>query len=384
MDADAAVDVREDGECVPRFLLASDHPWLGGLIECHERFEGRRWAELEDHLRWTRGAAVDGKKRALALRTLAGFYRGSPRTVVAPRVARARLFGWAARAALVPRAEAMTAVASELGLDPATLEKILFADLRRERIVAPSPSPLSAGELAQRCNLALAQALVQRASHVEIELEGNARRVVRQAHLRGLMCVASRAADESGARARIALSGPFALFRHTRIYGHALAGLVPLLAWCRSFRLRASLVFADGSARLVLRTGDPLFPADPPKPFDSHLERRFARDFARAAPEWEIVREPEPISAGRHLVFPDFALVHRADPGRRWLLELAGFWTADYVRTKLERYRAVNCERLILCIDQARQCDESELPASAAVIRFRRTVDVAEVLRRIA
>ena len=78
---------------------------------------------------------------------------------------------------------------------------------------------------------------------------------------------------------------------------------------------------------LELRPGDPIFPAVEPRRYDSRLEERFARDFRRLAPEWDVVREPEPVPVGSTLIFPDFALQHRTDAARRWLLEIVGFWT---------------------------------------------------------
>ncbi|HUP34140.1 MAG TPA: hypothetical protein VNC82_01720 [Candidatus Limnocylindria bacterium] len=36
---------------------------------------------------------------------------------------------------------------------------------------------------------------------------------------------------------------------------------------------------------------------------------------------------------------------------------------------------------LILCIDESRNCSEADLPPEARVIRFRRGVDAAAVLR---
>jgi predicted nuclease of restriction endonuclease-like RecB superfamily len=59
--------------------------------------------------------------------------------------------------------------------------------------------------------------------------------------------------------------------------------------------------------------------------YDSRLEERFAREFRRVAPDWDLLREPEPIAAEGALIFPDFALQHRSDPSRRWLLEIVGF-----------------------------------------------------------
>ena len=92
---------------------------------------------------------------------------------------------------------------------------------------------------------------------------------------------------------------------------------------------------------------------------------------------------PAPITAGGTLIFPDFALQHRADLGRRWLLEIVGFWTPDYVARKLALYRSARLSNLILCIDEGRNCAEADLPDGALVVRFRRRVDAAGVLRMV-
>lgn len=105
--------------------------------------------------------------------------------------------------------------------------------------------------------------------------------------------------------------------------------------------------------------------------------------FRRLAPDWDVVREPEPVAADGTLIFPDFALQHRSNPARRWLLEIVGFWTPDYVARKLAQYKSARLSNLILCIDESRNCAEADLPAEALVIRFRRRVDATAVLRMV-
>ena len=253
-------------------------------------------------------------------------------------------------------------VAASLGVSREDLQESLFGDLPGERLVAAPAQPLSAAELALRCNLAVVQGLLFRATVVRIEIEGNTRVLVRHAKWRGLICtLAGRSGSGS---ATVELSGPFALFRNTRLYGRALGELVPLLAWCPRFRLRADCVFHGRRLTLQLGTGDPIFPSSAPRRYDSLLEERFAREFRRLAPEWDVIREPEPIAAASTLIFPDFALQHRSDPTRRWLLEIVGFWTPDYVARKLALYRSARLSNLILCIDE-----EPELRGGGSSVR---------------
>lgn len=276
----------------------------------------------------------------------------------------------------------MAEVARDLSCEPAELESALFADLVRERPVEEPREAVVPAELALRCNLANAQGLLYRAAEVHLILHGNARRVVHYARLRGLICtVEAEQADPPGTQ--LHLSGPFSLFRRTLVYGRALGGLLPQLMWCKRFQLRAQCSLPSGAGLLCLQTGAPIFPASEPRRYDSQVEQRFARDMARATREWELTREPQPVEAGGTLIYPDFMLVYTRDPRRRWLIEIVGFWTADYLRQKLARLRQARLANLLLCIDAARACSEDDLPPDARVIRYKRRIDPKEVLARI-
>lgn len=367
---------------VPHFLGEHDHPWLRALLEEHERFVGRPQRELDARLREPLPCESPPNKLRLAIQVLARLRRGRRNTAaVSPRRVRALVFLEAARAP-APPLTVLSTVAASLGVTAGDLEDSLFADLPSERLLEAPAQPMSAMELALRTNLTLVQALLFQATSVRIDVEGNARVLVRHAKLRGLICTIAERTGQSGAS--LELSGPFVLFRNTRLYGRALGELVPLLAWCPHFRLQAKCVFRGRQLTLQLGTGDPIFPASAPSQHDSRLEERFAREFRRLAPDWDVVREPEPVAADGTLIFPDFALQHRSNPSRRWLLEIVGFWTADYVTRKLARYRSARLSNLILCIDENRNCAQADLPPGARVVRFRRRVDAAAVLRMVA
>lgn len=157
---------------------------------------------------------------------------------------------------------------------------------------------------------------------------------------------------------------------------------MPRAAWCQHFEIAADCALGRGSetTTLVVRSGDPIGAGRELSRHDSRLEERFERDFRRAAPEWDVVREPRPVDAAGTLVFPDFELFHRRDPARRWLLEIAGFWTPEYLETKLRRLREAGLERLVLCIDERRRCTAAELPRDARVVRYKNRIDPADVL----
>ena len=255
MSADAPRSYRLlGGAVVPRLLVESDYPWLRVLLDERERFAGRAQREFDARLRDPLPVARQEAGRAPS--------SGATRTQRAtlPRAAPPRPPA-AVRAAAVTRQSRdalLTRVAGAVGATPDDLEDSLFADLPGERVLADLPGSLSPAELALRANLSLIQSLLGRATGVTLEVGGNVRVLVRHAKLRGLLCTVSRPAADVGTV--LELSGPLALFRHTVLYGRALGSLVPHLAWCQRFRLRATCLLDDRPADLQVATGDPIFP----------------------------------------------------------------------------------------------------------------------------
>jgi hypothetical protein len=364
---------------LPHFLEEHDHPWLRVLLEEYARFVGRRQRELDQRLREPLPCASPAAKRRAAIHVLARQWGSRGSATISPRRARATVFVEAARSREKPAA-VLASSAAALGVTAAELTDALFADLPGERLVAAPAEVLSPGELAVRANLAIAQGLLFRSAAVPIDMEGNARAVVRHAKLRGLICAV--VPREGARRAALEISGPYALFRRTLIYGRILSELLPLLVWCQRFHLQAECTVRGQQVILRLASGDPIFPGRAPRLYDSKLEESFARDFRRIATGWDVIREPEAVPAGDTLIFPDFALEHRGD-GRRWLVEIVGFWTRDYVERKLALLRVAGLRNLILCIDENRNCADAALPTSARVLLFRRRLDAAAVLRLI-
>lgn len=159
-----------------------------------------------------------------------------------------------------------------------------------------------------------------------------------------------------------------------------LAGLIPPLVGTGRFSLQATCVVRGQAVDVLLASGDPVSGPPAGRTFDSRLEESFARDFRKAAPDWDVIREPEPIRAGSGLIFPDFLLRHRRTPTRHFFMEIIGFWTAEYLERKLAGLRKAGIGNLIVCVDADRGCSEGDLPLGARVIRFKRRIDARAVL----
>jgi len=172
---------------LPNFLGTHDHPWLRTLLDKYARFVGRHQRELDDRLREPLPCASPAVKRRMAIRVLTRHWGSRRESAVPPRRARAAVFVEAARS-YAERTVVLARTAAALGVTAADLTEALFADLPGERLVAAPVEPMSPGELALRTNPAIAQGLLFRSTALRIEMEGNARAVVRHAKLRGLIC----------------------------------------------------------------------------------------------------------------------------------------------------------------------------------------------------
>ncbi len=360
---------------LPCYLGAADHPWLTVLLEEYARFVGRPRRCWSERLCEPLPRHAPHRSVRMAAHVLDRLTVKPGRPSVRPRVVRRALFSVAPTAPT--RAVAVERAAKGLGLDEERVERLMFADLPRERPLPDLLDDVTPSSLAERTNLALVQGLVFRSDALRVRMFGRTRPVIRQAKLNGLICQLRR--PEVG-DVEIEVSGPLSMFRRTLMYGRALAQLIPFLAWCDRFELQARCTVRDVVASLELGPRDPIFPGPPPKPFDSRVERAFARDFGRLTQDWEITREPEPLEVETTLVFPDFLLTPRRRSGAPWFVEIVGFWTPDYVARKLRRLRRAGLDNLILCIDRQRNCSDVDLPRGASVVRYERKIDAQVVL----
>ncbi|MEI9938050.1 MAG: DUF790 family protein [Pseudomonadota bacterium] len=370
----------EGDRIVPHYFTARDEPWLRALLAECDRFVGRKRAELHERLRDPLAIRAPKSKLRIAVQVLDACNRARPNVIVPPKEVRAALF----RAAAQPHASrdaVLGSVANSFAVTTVELESALFADLPAEQRVAAVPTSFSPERLATDANLAIVAALVRRAAHVQITARGNFRTLIRQARLAGLICRESpleRAADGVA----LDISGPFALFHHSEVYGRALASLIPRLASCDEFELTAACALGrDGQlSSLALRSGDPIGSGPASAPAEPRLEQKFERDFRRIAPHWDLNRQPPAIASSETLIFPDFELVHRQQPNCRWLLEVLGFWTREYLCEKLQRLHAAGIERFVLCVDQNRDCKKGDLPPDRRIVRYKTRIDPRAIL----
>jgi predicted nuclease of restriction endonuclease-like RecB superfamily len=355
-----------------RLFDAADLPWIEQLLEIVARCIGQPWRVLLERIEHAPFVANGREVSLRARRTITNALRralgGRAERGKIARKLRASVLGHPALAES-ERAARIAHASAELGIEPADVEQLLWADLARERPVhLPARRP-SARMLAELGNIERIQHELRRAHQVELRVWDNAHALVRMAARYGLIV---RAVHEQATGAwRLAITGPLALFHATTIYGRALGALAPMLANHARFELAIHCDFASGPH--VRQIGPPIL-------LPRYVERlkpspgdRLARDLMLR--EHVVDREPAPLVVGNEVVFPDLAIDHR---GARWFVEIIGFSTAEYLADKLALYRAADAN-VILCIDAKR----SVVDEHPNVVPYARHVDADSVVERI-
>lgn len=273
-------------------------------------------------------------------------------------------------------------VARDLGISSEDVEQAFFADLDKNKILK-SPSQLSATELLQKYNFSLTQTLLFNANNLQFEVSGNYQEIFRRIKFLGLMY------DVEGQQEalRTKVTGPASLFRKTRKYGTKLAKLLPAILKARTWKLHAEIeqkvrgepriyIFKLDSSKGELLGVEPMEEVK----FDSLIEEDFAKKLQGIAKDWQIKREPELLVAGNKVIIPDF-VIEKGDTNL--FVEIVGFWTKDYLDSKLEKLEDLE-RNILLFVNEKLNCTKADFKQQREdVIFYRRKISAEDVLPRI-
>ncbi len=358
--------VRTRGTVLRVNYLADPHgrivPFLDRMLRLVRRLEGQSLESVTEALRRQERRVRDASRLAGISRALIEWCDFVPPPGAAHlEAARHRVFAVRGQHwppvpgdALVPYVDAATT----LGVDPAVLQRTLYDDRAGARRLRRVPDGDGRALLA-RYNLELARGVLRDATRVVLHTRGGWRDVFRAVKAAGLMHELVR----EGKRYRLVLTGPAAAFlvRPAR-YGVRFARVLPVLARSPGWRVDADILRNGQPCQLQLRgraramSGNAPVGGEPRRErYDSAWERRFVRDFRASSwaksEGWKLSRERSPLSAGGAIFLPDFTLRH--DDGREAAVELVGFWTPEYLTSKVAKVRAAGDVPLVLVVAKA-------------------------------
>ena len=160
---------------------------------------------------------------------------------------------------------------------------------------------------------------------------------------------------------------------------------LPSLIACQDWIMRAEIHRGRAHRRyfLDLKAGQ-LHADHDVEEFDSAFEEKFCAKWG-AAPRsgWTIHREADVLHQGQTAFIPDFSFQH--EDGRRVFLEIAAYWTPEYVQTKSAKITLFPDAPLLLAMPERHAKKWSELPRHVLLFKSALKINaVVEALDRVA
>ncbi|MFO0616849.1 MAG: DUF790 family protein [Polyangiaceae bacterium] len=310
-----------------------------------------------------------------------------------PEVVREELFTRAAAAHRASTARSrfarepiVRATAESMGVSSDDVERAMFADLRDNQRLTRFDA-LSVEELLDRYDVGLVQALLLRATYVELEAiaapAAAVRRIFRAARFFGLLYAARPTARGTLFR----FDGPLSLFEAAQKYGIKLAMFFPRILELPEFALTAEIRYGAAREVTMLRLDHTAglkgrAPArEPERPEITAL----VEAFDALGSKWKIKRAPKPIAIpGEALVAPDLAFTHEAT-GEEVLFELFGFWSRAAVFQRIETIQRGFPGRILLAVGKQLRVSPELLEGdeNGSILVFRTSISAKEVLARL-
>jgi predicted nuclease of restriction endonuclease-like RecB superfamily len=280
----------------------------------------------------------------------------------------------------------LRAVAAARGIEPADVERGLFADLRSAHVLrevrCPPPSAIVADY-----DLEQARAVLLRATRVMLRVKGAAPGALR-ALFRKLkfLRLLHTIEEEPGHGIRIHIDGPFSLFESVTKYGVSLANALPAITACGAWQLTADVRWGHERVPLVFRMEGDVRAGrgDVPDRLPDEVEALLAR-FAEREGRWIASRAEEIVDLpGVGLCVPDLAFTHR-DTGEVVLLEVLGFWSRDAVWKRVELVQRGLGRKMLFAVSSRLRVSEAVLDGDmpGALYVYKGTMSPAQIEKKL-
>jgi predicted nuclease of restriction endonuclease-like RecB superfamily len=357
-----------------RLYDMTDHEWIASIVDQVVSCQGMPWRALRERVEH---GAIRSERAAAILGAVRRIMGGRADRMRVARKLRSIVLGTPALDA-ESRAERFAAAEEELGIAVDELESLLWIDLADERPVALPNGRPDEMTLAAFANVDRIARAVRRAHRVRIHTGGDSQPLVRAARRFGLIVSVLPRAGSDGLDTTLDILGPLSLFHATRVYGRALAALVPYLAGCTRFVLEIDADFGYGPA--ALRVSSPVLL--PPAPTDASVQRlatRVQSALVKERPALVVMLDPPSIGGANERLFPDL-LVHKA-VGDDWFVEIVGFATSELLQRRLARYEAAGIKRVVLLVDERYAAPHAISSGAKRIVAYRSRSAAMELLK---
>ena len=249
-----------------------------------------------------------------------------------------------------PEEEVKATIAKNLGRDWKDIEGSLYTDvIEFHRLL--EFEDCSGEELLNRYNIGQCQAALFSCSRLRVEATEQFKEILTYAKLARLLHHITRLGEGHYV---FEFSGPASFDeRDTTRYGTAMAKFLPSLLRCKGWKMEAQIKLGKWPVKMFLSPEDKLKPmwAEDRAAFDSSIEETLMTKWgAEPHDGWSLKRERDILWKDQHVFTPDFLLSHQN--GRRVFLEVAGFWTPEYVKQKRATLAHFPKETIVLAVPE--------------------------------
>ena len=278
------------------------------------------------------------------------------------------------------RQKILQIAATEMALSVEEVEENFYSDLDSELILEKFTTP-SASELLGEYNLSLTQTLIFDATELSFTASGSWQDLFHAIKKYGLIYEVCK---DNGLWVKI--DGPSCLFKLTRRYGVGIAKLLPIIVANPDWTVKAKILWRFTNEiydfKLESQKHSSLLKKQRPQTltYDSSIEENFSSKFQALTTGWELKREPEPVTADKNVIIPDFSL---EKAGIKIYLEIVGFWTEDYLHRKIKKLNQVEVKMLLL-VNEALACEKLsalDKRPQLDLIYYRNKISLAPILR---
>ncbi len=285
----------------------------------------------------------------------------------------------------VTRMQVLETAARELGIDAATCEQALYADLQSEQVLR-AWEPIAPEALLRRYNVALAQAVLLRARSVTICIgDGDPARLRQLFRIVKFHRLLHTVEGDREAGYTIRLDGPANLFHASTRYGLQLALFLPGLLLASRWSLVADVLWRGRRALAFhVRDTDGLKShARDTGVYVTGEEQHLVHAMSKRGGAWELERRAQIVDlGGEGVLVPNFVVRNR-DDGREAYLEIVGYWRRSWLLARMDVLSRRGPPNLILAVSQRLrgETDDGEtLPGE--VFFYRDVLPVREILAR--
>ena len=369
------IRVSEKGESIePRYIKIEklkSFEKVERLIEAYRAHVGKPRGALEEELKDIIGDGTDFLMQRGLAKLLADRSEFVVVSALSPIELRRKIFETVAQVHPVTqnpdlhhpttREGILSQVAEELGVTEEEIERALYADLQ-DAYILERFEDIEAEALLHRYNLALAQAVLFRASKMQVWLrQPDAKRLKQlMRYLKFFRLIAT--ASYEGEDVQITIDGPSSMFRLSQKYGLQMANFLPALLLCEDWTMRADLLWEE-------RREPRVFYLDSQCDLRSHYpdtgaylteeEEHLRQRWGQLKLDWELVPSSRVLRQGsRDVCVVDYRLVH--PDGREAWLELLGFWHRGSLLRRLEHLRTYGPSHLMVAVSTRMRVSEED------------------------